>query len=265
LQLALTDAPGDGIEVAVVSISEIYLQSETEGRVVLRDTPVTVDLVTLANSTSTIVDAEIPDGVYGELRFVIDGAWIETTTDDGGYAVYATPGFVWDPFVEVTGELKTPSWDTSGLKIKIRDELVVDGTQKILLVDFDVAESFQTETGNGAWVMHPVVTAYDIGLTTGIDFTVYLGGAVDADTVLWVELYDAEGFLEGTLLLTDADGDGVYTTTFLFLDPAEGPFTAHVVTIDGEIVVTVPTSTIVVGQSGITVSAEIDVIGIVVE
>lgn len=263
LQIALTDAPGDGIQSAVVVIEEVYLQTEGEGRVVLRDTPVTVDLVTLANSTMTLIDTEVPEGVYSELRFVISDAWVEAETEDG-YRVYATPGFQLDDEIVVDGELKTPSWDASGLKIKLRDEhLIVEGTQKILLVDFDVSESFQTETGNGDWVMRPVVVAYDIDLTTALEFNVHLGDEIDPDTPYWIELYDAEGYFEGSLMLTDADGDGIYTATFLFVDPEEGPFTTQVVTADGTVVLTLPTSLTVEGRSGAVVSSEIDLIGIV--
>jgi hypothetical protein len=36
------------------------------------------------------------------------------------------------------------------------------GPQKVLLVDFDVAESFGQEgSGSGQWVMHPVINATD--------------------------------------------------------------------------------------------------------
>ena len=54
LSLHLTDAPGDFLS-AVVTIEEIYLQG-TDGRVTLSNTPTTVDLVDLANSTAEIVD-----------------------------------------------------------------------------------------------------------------------------------------------------------------------------------------------------------------
>ena len=157
LKLAMTDAPGPDVLSATLSIREIYLMGEDGGRVVLRDDPFTVDLVTLSNASLVLVDVDVPDGAYSELRFVIDGAWIEVA-GDGGTKVYATDGFEGQVSGDITGALKTPSWGSSGLKLKLPgDRIEVDGTQRFLLVDFDVAESFRTETGNGAWVMSPVV------------------------------------------------------------------------------------------------------------
>lgn len=263
VQLALTDAPGDGIQAAFVVISEIYLQGEG-GRVVLRDAPITVDLLTLANSTRTIVDAEVPDGVYGELRFVIDGAWVEVEAE-GGVEVYATPGFEAQAGGDIAGELKTPSWSASGLKIKLPDgRLIVDGAQQILVVDFDVAESFRTETGNGAWVMSPVVAANQLDLTTSIAVSAHLGADVALNSPIYVELVDREGFSEGRLELVDPDGDGTLQATFVFVDPSEGPFTAQVVTADGLVVTTSPAVATIEGASGLTVGADLDVVAVIV-
>ena len=82
ITVLLTDAPGD-VKTAVVTISQIYMQGDPDaedanGRVILRDTPVTTDLLTLANSTADLVkDVTVPAGSYGQLRFVITGGYIE--------------------------------------------------------------------------------------------------------------------------------------------------------------------------------------------
>ena len=80
ITVLLTDAPGD-VKTAVVTISQIYLHGDGEdasGRVILRDTPITTDLLTLANSTADLVkDATVPAGTYGQLRFVITGGYVE--------------------------------------------------------------------------------------------------------------------------------------------------------------------------------------------
>lgn len=259
VQLALTDAPADGIQAAFVVISEVYLQGEG-GRVTLRDTPITVDLLTLANSARTIVDAEVPDGVYGELRFVIDGAWIEVEGEHG-LEVYATRGAEAQAGGEIAGELRTPSWSASGLKIGLPDgRLVVEGDQRVLVVDFDVAESLRTETGNGAWVMSPVVTANEIGLTTSIAMSAHLAPELTFDGPLYVELVDREGFSEGRLQLVDPDGDRTFEATFVYVDPAEGPFTAQVVTADGLVVTTSPMAATIEGESGLEVEATLEIV-----
>lgn len=165
LSVMLTDAPGD-VKAAVVTIDEIYLQGS--GRVVLMDQPVTTDLLTLADSTTDLVkDAVVPAGSYGQLRFVVSGAYVEVDNGDGTTSIYATSSdYAGLPEgAQVAGTLQTPSFDTSGLKVNLPDGALhlaaEDG--KILLVDFDVSQSFGQEAGDsGTWVMHPVLNATDL-------------------------------------------------------------------------------------------------------
>src|SRR5690606_35628407 len=94
VNLLLTDAPGD-VLAAVVTIEQIYLQgSDAEGeggRIVLRDEAVTTDLLTLVDDTQLLVDdVEVPEGMYGQLRFVISGGYIEVENDDGSTSIYAS-------------------------------------------------------------------------------------------------------------------------------------------------------------------------------
>lgn len=165
LSLKLTDAPGD-VQHAFVTITEINLTGGG-GKIVLRDTPYTGDLLTLAGTTVDLVtDAEVPSGTYSGLRFVISGACIAVENESGGSDIYATDGYDSAPCGgPATGVLQAPSYAQSGLKV-VLDEgtLTLVGLQKILLVDFDVEQSFGHETGqSGGWVMHPVVTGGEIG------------------------------------------------------------------------------------------------------
>lgn len=259
VQIALTDAPGDGIRAAFVQVSEVYLQGEG-GRVTLRETPVLVDLLTLSNSAMILAEADVPTGAYQQLRLVIDGAWVEVE-GEAGFEVYATPGFEAAAGGEITGHLKTPSWSASGLKLALPDgRLEVDGDQRVLIVDFDVAESFQTATGDGDWVMAPIVAVNEIGLTTSIVIEAHVGIGVALDGPIQVELIDREGFTEGTLELSDPDGDGTFSATFVYVDPAEGPFSARVLTAGGLELTTAPTTIAIVGASGQTVTYAVDVV-----
>ena len=163
LSLKLTDAPGD-VQHAFVTITEINLTGEG-GKVVLRDTPYTGDLLTLAGTTADLVtDADVPSGTYAALRFVISGACI-AVENEGGSDIYATEGYDSTPCGgPATGDLQAPSYGQSGLKV-VLDEgaLTIVGPQKILLVDFDVEQSFGQLAGQaGMWVMHPVVTGGEI-------------------------------------------------------------------------------------------------------
>ena len=262
VQIALTDAPGDGIQTAFFVISEIYLQGQG-GRTVLRDTPVTVDLVSLSNRSEVLVDLDVPDGRYSELRFVIDGAWLEVDTGNGT-EFYATAGFEGHANGAIVHELKTPSWSSSGLKLKLPgDVLIVDGTQRFLMVDFDLAESVQTATGNEAWVMSPVVQVNDVAMTTSLELHVRLGAGLTLDMPIYVQLYDREGYSEGSILLVLAN-DGTYGATFVFIDPSEGPFTARIVTDDGLVISTLPALATIEGQSGLTISTDIELVAITV-
>jgi hypothetical protein len=164
LSLKLTDAPGD-IQHAFVTITEINLTGE-DGKLVLRDTPFTADLLTLAGATADLVtDAEVPSGTYTALRFVISGACLAVENETGGSEIYATADYDSEPCGgPATGTLVAPSYDASGLKVVLEsDALVLVGGQKILLVDFDVQQSFGHSTGQpDRWVMHPVVTGSEI-------------------------------------------------------------------------------------------------------
>ncbi|MBZ4397519.1 MULTISPECIES: DUF4382 domain-containing protein [unclassified Myxococcus] len=233
VSILLTDAPGDGIETAVVTISSIYLQGgDSEGgRVVLRDEPVTVSLLELANSTSELVsEAVVPNGDYDQLRFVITGGYLEVRNEDGTTSIFATS----DDYAglpegaEVSGRLHMPSYGSSGLKVKFTEKLTIEGEQKILLVDFDVAQSFGKEAGNsGRWVMSPVIKSAELTASASIDVEVTLGAGVVLPTLegqvltlanLNAVLINAEGSRE-TLPLTDANADGTFEATFRFLIP----------------------------------------------
>src|SRR5688500_830324 len=93
ITVLLTDAPGD-VKTAMVTISQVYLQGDGEdasGRVILRDTPITTDLLTLANSTAVLVkDATVPAGNYGQLRLVITVGYFSLVTEDVATSSHAT-------------------------------------------------------------------------------------------------------------------------------------------------------------------------------
>lgn len=225
LTIKLKDAPGD-IHAAVVTISEVNLAGENP--VVLRDEPATVDLLTLANTTMDLVDGvTVPSGVYSQLRFVITGAYIEVENEDGSTSIYASSSDyegLPDGAV-VAGELRMPSFSQSGLKVTMADgALELSGDEQILLVDFDVSQSFGHLAGqSGAWVMHPVITGGVLGLSGGIDVTATLGDGVTFDlATASASLTDAADVAVGSpVALTDADLNGVFEASFDLLAPGD--------------------------------------------
>ncbi|TSC31733.1 DUF4382 domain-containing protein [Corallococcus sp. Z5C101001] len=179
--LKLTDAPGDTFEKAVVTISKVYLKGHVDGQdgkgdVVLLSEPVTTDLLTLANDTADLVkDAEVPPGTYKELRFVITGGYIQVK-QDGTSRIFATSrDYAGLPAgAQVDGDLQMPSASSSGLKVKFDKDADVtitsDDNQKVILVDFDVAQSFGKEAGgSGKWVMRPVIKGADLQFSGNVE------------------------------------------------------------------------------------------------
>lgn len=164
--LLLTDAPGD-FHSAVVTISEINLHG-SGGSVNLIDdeAPYTVDLIDLRNEVATIVDdIELPAGDYSELRLVITGGYIEVEGEDGSTRIFASsPDYhALPPGAPVDGQLHMPSMGQSGLKVKLPEHLDIGEEETIVMIDFDVEESFGHEAGkSGRWVMHPVIRATDV-------------------------------------------------------------------------------------------------------
>jgi hypothetical protein len=203
---------------------------------------VTLDLVTLANSTAQLVkDAVVPAGTYSELRFQITGGYVELVDPSGaGTQIYASsPTYEGlPPGAVVTGELKMPSYAQSGLKVKaemVDGALVVTSGAKVLLVDFDVAQSFGHDAGGSdSWVMHPVIKGADIVLSGNVVATLALAGGValprvdgrqvtlgDFDAVLTNELGSEE-----TLPFVADLATGTFRAAFLWLLP--GTYTVTV-------------------------------------
>jgi hypothetical protein len=229
VSVLLTDAPGD-VKAAVVTISEIDLQG-SGGSKVLLSAPVTVDLLTLASSTSQLINnAVVPSGTYTQLRFVITGGYIEVENSDGSTSIYASsatyPGL--PVGADVTGNLQMPSLAQSGLKVNLPSgSTTLDGSAKVYLVDFNVAESFGHQAGSsGQWVMHPVIKATDFELTGGLTVQLQAGPTLTMPTVNgspltlanFTTVVTTSDSSTSSVALTDA-GDGTFQAQFPFLAP----------------------------------------------
>lgn len=221
ITVLLKDAPAD-VHAAVVTIAEVDLVGGG-GDVVLRNTPVTTDLLTLANDVAALVDgAVIPAGQYSQLRFVITGAYLDVAG-----AIYASsPDYEGlPPGATVAGPLRMPSYGQSGLKVILPDGFTV-GSDSVLVVDFDVSQSFGHEAGgSGAWVMHPVVKATEPQATGSIDVSLALAPEAIlptgyALTDFQVVLTPVGGTDKPPVVLIDP-GTGVAGATFQYLFPGD--------------------------------------------
>lgn len=235
VSVLLTDAPGD-IKAAVVTVSKVYLQG-SGGETVLTDKPVTTNLLTLQNDVKVLVqEAPVPAGHYSQLRFVIDGAYIEVENGNGTTSLYATSGYDRVPLdAKVAGTLQTPSMSTSGLKVDLGKGIRIDGEQRVLLVDFDVSQSFGKEAGqSGQWVMTPVLKATDVELTGSIQMAFRLSDGLKLPVVggkpLTLADFKVRLTLEGSEAIEVplvAQQSGAFGVDFKYLFP--GSYTVELV------------------------------------
>lgn len=169
--LRLTDAPGD-LSEANVQIRQVYLVGEggdsLRNRLVLYDGGGTFNLLTLSGGATAELarDVVVPAGTYSQVRIVIGDATIRTREG----ATFST----------ASNTLQCPSCAQSGLKVKLPGGAVrLDEDTNVLLLDFDVSQSFGRQAGrSGRWVMRPVVTATRFETAGGITGTVSLAPGV---------------------------------------------------------------------------------------
>lgn len=173
VNLRLTDAPAE-LSAATVQIKQIYLvgdEADTagaeSGRVVLFEGDRTYDLLDLQNGvTADLANIAVPAGSYQQLRLVVGD--VSLTTLSG------------ETFSTADGTLKCPSCAQSGLKVNLPGEgLRLQAAEHVVVLDFDVAQSFGHEAGkSGNWIMHPVITATQVEVAGSIEGAVSLATGV---------------------------------------------------------------------------------------
>lgn len=241
--IQLTDAPGENVVEAWVTFTDIYLQGESGeddpagGRVYLmEDGEETEELLSLANAATTLAAGrEVPTGTYGQLRVVMSDACIRVEDGTENGTVYSSDD-LYTRCGAVDGHLQMPSMQQSGAKV-ILNGLQVTGGQQVLLLDFNVEESFGHMAGNsGMWVMTPVIHTSRIELTGGVDVTLSAGDVTLPEGFTldqFVATIDSESDDPATAEWTDANEDGVLEAVFQFLNPDLGPFTLTLTGPDG--------------------------------
>lgn len=255
MSIQLTDAAGEEVVEAWVTVTDIYLQEESgendpEGsrHYLLEGDSQDHELLSLANDVADlVVGQEVSTGTYGQLRIVMSGGCIVT---DSGTVFSSSSGYGLCGAAD--GTLNMPSFAQTGAKVLL-NSLEVTGGQQILLLDFDVSDSFGKEAGgSGMWVMQPVIHASDISLTAGIEVTLS-----DGDVTL-PEGYEL-GQFSATMLpaegdssrvsFTDEDDDGTFELAYRFLLPDNGPFDVRLNAPDGLTVTVDPTSPVSVSPT----------------
>lgn len=153
LQVRMTDAPGDYEEVNVEVVSVQVHTEDTdseEGWTTLDEiNPGIYNLLDFANGRDTLLaSSELPAGTISQIRLILG--------DDN--SVKLKSGEVID--------LKTPSGQTSGVKLSVNAKLESDVTY-VMLLDFDAAKSVVAK-GNGGYNLKPVIRVISQAVAGGI-------------------------------------------------------------------------------------------------
>ncbi|KAA9340022.1 DUF4382 domain-containing protein [Adhaeribacter soli] len=158
MEVRLTDAPGDykevNIDIRSVQVHKDASDNGTTGWVTLDNIkPGIYNLLDFSNGKDTLLAASnLPVGHISQIRLVL-GNDNSLVLKDG-----------------TTKALKTPSGQTSGLKVQIHADLKEDVTYVVLL-DFDAAKSIVAR-GNGEYNLKPVIRAITQAVGGGIKGTV---------------------------------------------------------------------------------------------
>ena len=155
VQIRMTDAPG-AFDQINLSVKEIVLYTNGKPYKFAVETGI-FNILDFRIGTSKpdilVASGEMPSGDISEVRLILN--------DNGNTIVVAG----------VSQPLTTPSAQSSGWKVKLAEDfrLVPDVTYSLLL-DFDAAKSI-VRTGNGKYLLKPVIrgiTVANSGLISGI-------------------------------------------------------------------------------------------------
>ncbi len=162
----LTDAPSDDFQSATIFVSQVALQpgDNTSSPVILSSTKMSFDLLTLQNGvTAEMANVSIPTGSYSQVRLIVDSARVVLkaghTFSDGS----------------TTASLRVPSGSESGLKVNFSGPVSVTTGQTVLLVDFDLSQSFVFQGPSShpnSVLLKPVLHATALNVAASISGTV---------------------------------------------------------------------------------------------
>jgi uncharacterized protein DUF4382/carboxypeptidase family protein len=162
----LSDAPSDDLQSATVYISEVTVQGSgaSAEEEVISSTKASFDLLTLQGGvTAALGTAEVPSGTYHQIRLLVDSARVvlkagHTFTDGTN-----------------TAKLTVPSGSQTGIKVNISPPIQVTSGETVLVVDFDVSQSFVFQGPHdhpNSISFKPVIHATAIDVAASISGTV---------------------------------------------------------------------------------------------
>ncbi len=204
MSVHLVDGPGSAAYTGVkIEVLEVSIHSDAKGWTTLCSPREVIDLLKLTGGADkTLCDrVGLPLGHYGQMRLLL-GDHNSVVLPDGSEE-----------------SLKVPSGQQSGVKFDVSFD-VAPNTTKDVFIDFDAHTSvFVHETGNGKWMLRPVVRAFDKVVTGAI-----LGTLTDnlapahalPGVTVTAQVIDTSG--PTILRTTTTDSAGKYTLDLLPVD-----------------------------------------------
>ena len=216
IQFTLTDMPGEyqQVNIDVIGVNVILNDSVIE----LGTNKGIYNLLEFVNGKDTLlVDESIPTGFISQVRLVLG----ENNTIMVDSVLY---------------DLKTPSAQQSGLKLNIHEE-IVGGESYAYVIDFVVEKSI-VETGNGKYILKPVIRVFTEAITGSVSGVVqpvdarpWVMAVMDEDTIssTMADTVSGEfmirGLSEGTYNLIFNPEDPYQDTTLNNIDILAGQTT----------------------------------------
>jgi len=201
LVLTLTDAPNGRIDHLYVTIAEVQVNrvGSAAGQVVVAE-PRTYDLLELQHGVEAVLgDVRLPEGRYTQIRLIVSNARVVIDGQERALTV--------------------PSGAQTGIKLQTQFEIRRDTVTSILL-DFDAYRSL-VETGNGSYILQPVIRAVPKVISGSLAGTV-----VPADSGARIRVLDVGGAEVAGSLIDPADGSfrivGIVQGTYTVTVEAEG-------------------------------------------
>lgn len=234
LQLSLTDAPAcyRNVEITVEKVrvhkgSNVGDDQEGWVEIVPPNAPVKIDLLDLTNGAiADLGSADVDIGIYRDMRLVL-------SDEAGANTVTLLDGTV--------RELKTPSGQTSGVKLRTSITVEENETTDVLL-DFDACKSVVAAGASGQYILKPVIRLSD-KVAGGIQ------GYLDPDLVASGQVTAVTAYRDGEAVRATTPADngkfklawlvpGTYTVVITSTERATGvvtgvPVEDSVVTIAG--------------------------------
>lgn len=214
IQFRLTDMPGEYQQVNI-DVMEVEVKMN-DSLLSLTTNQGIYNLLEFVNGKDTLlVDDQLPSGYMSQIRLILGEE--NTVMIDS-----------------VLFDLKTPSAQQSGLKLNVHEEIVA-GEAYAYVIDFVVEKSI-VETGNGKYILKPVIKVFTEAVTGSIQ-----GVAQPAESKSLVS-----AIMEDDTVSTYAD---TLSGAFLIRGLSEGNYELLYSPVEGFKNITIPDVEVMAGQT----------------